>query len=324
MMQWFKDAKTLPRRYAWEIVLGAHDHFVKEESLVDVKIENDVTIDVIGDVHGQFYDVIHLLSLTGEPSSDHILLMNGDLVDRGSWSIEVILTAFAFKWLYPKNMFINRGNHEAKEMNRQYGFEGEVKHKHGEQTYKLFTYVFTTIPLATLVSATRPPSVKENAILSPDGFKRYFITHGGLFSKDGITLDEIRKITRIGRQPGTEGLMCELLWTDPQESPGWGPSKRGVGIAFGPDVTRRWCELNGVTGIMRSHEVRQDGYAVEHNGLCTTVFSAPNYVDQGGNRGAFIRIDAEGKQEYTQFEAQPHPNVRPMAYQGGGLASLMM
>lgn len=55
MMQWFKDAKALPRRYAWEIVLGAHNHFVKEESLVDVKVENDVTIDVIGDVHGAFY-----------------------------------------------------------------------------------------------------------------------------------------------------------------------------------------------------------------------------------------------------------------------------
>lgn len=34
-------------------------------------------------------------------------------------------------------MFINRGNHEAKEMNRTYGFEGEAKHKHGEQTYKV-------------------------------------------------------------------------------------------------------------------------------------------------------------------------------------------
>jgi serine/threonine-protein phosphatase 5 len=52
MMQWFKDGKALPRRYAWEIVLGAHDHFVKEESLVDVKVEKGVTIDVIGDVHG--------------------------------------------------------------------------------------------------------------------------------------------------------------------------------------------------------------------------------------------------------------------------------
>ncbi|KAI9461247.1 phosphoprotein phosphatase [Lactarius psammicola] len=307
MMQWFKDGKTLPRRYAWEI----------EESLVDVKVEKGITIDVIGDVHGQFFDS-HLM--------DHILLMNGDLVDRGSWSVEVILTAFALKWLFPERMFINRGNHEAKEMNRTYGFEGEAKHKHGEQTYKLFAHVFTTLPLATLVSATQPPAKKEDVILSPDGFKRYFITHGGLFSKDGITLDEIRAIKRIGRQPGTEGLMCEvqLLWTDPQDSPGWGPSKRGVGIAFGPDVTRRWCDLNKVTGIMRSHEVRQDGYAIEHNGLCTTVFSAPNYVDQGGNKGAFIRIDAEGTQKYTQFEAQPHPNVRPMAYQSGGLANLMM
>jgi serine/threonine-protein phosphatase 5 len=52
MIQWFKDEKALPRRYAWEITLGAHDHFVKEESLVDVKVEKDATIDVIGDVHG--------------------------------------------------------------------------------------------------------------------------------------------------------------------------------------------------------------------------------------------------------------------------------
>ncbi|RKH92317.1 hypothetical protein D7Y15_43940, partial [Corallococcus sp. AB030] len=36
MILWFKDGKTLPKRYAWEIVMGAHDHFVKEESLVNV------------------------------------------------------------------------------------------------------------------------------------------------------------------------------------------------------------------------------------------------------------------------------------------------
>jgi hypothetical protein len=34
-------------------------------------------------------------------------------------------------------MYINRGNHETKDMNRTYGFEGEAKHKHGEQTYKV-------------------------------------------------------------------------------------------------------------------------------------------------------------------------------------------
>jgi len=145
-----------------------------------------------------------------------------------------------------------------------------------------------------------------------------------LFSKDDVTLDDIRRIDRVGRQPGQEGILCELLWTDPQELPGRGPSKRGVGIAFGPDVTKRWCTLNGVTGIIRSHEVRQNGYAIEHAGLCTTVFSAPNYVDQTGNKGAFIRIDATGHQEFTQFEASPHPPMMPMAYLQGGLGNLMM
>ena len=54
MIQWFKDGKALPRRYVWEIVLGAHSHFAAEESLVDLDLEDGVTVDVIGDVHGAF------------------------------------------------------------------------------------------------------------------------------------------------------------------------------------------------------------------------------------------------------------------------------
>jgi serine/threonine-protein phosphatase 5 len=117
-----------------------------------------------------------------------------------------------------------------------YGFEGEAKHKHGDLTYKLFAYVFTALPLASLVSPALPPSPKTLAssvsggkapILSSEGRLRFFVTHGGLFSKDNVTLDDIRAIPRLGKQPGNEGLMCELLWTDPQEAPGRGPSKRG-------------------------------------------------------------------------------------------------
>ena len=85
--------------------------------MVTLPLEEGMTCDVIGDVHGshlrfyalgdashdfvfilgQFYDMLHLYSLTGEPSDKHCLLMNGDLVDRGSWSMEVILTALAYK-----------------------------------------------------------------------------------------------------------------------------------------------------------------------------------------------------------------------------------
>ena len=68
--------------------------------------------------------------------------------------------------------------------------------------------MFHLVPLASLVSATKPPSGSSNAILSPEGKKRYFVVHGGLFSKDNVTLNDIRKLERIGRQPGQEGLMC--------------------------------------------------------------------------------------------------------------------
>lgn len=333
MIQHFKEGKQLPNGIAWAIILGALRAFEKEASLVEYTVPEGTTIEVVGDTHGQFYDFVHLLSLTGRPSKNHALLFNGDFVDRGSWSVEIALTIFAFKWLYPATTLVNRGNHETSDMNKVYGFEGECKAKFGgDLTFKLFTQTFVAIPLATVVNVSRPPlpadKLPENAsksqaqkapvVCKETGFKRYFVVHGGLFSDDHVTLDDIRAIDRFSKkQPGQEGLMMELLWSDPQAASGRGPSKRGVGFSFGPDITRAWCELNGITAVLRSHEVRQRGYAEEHDGMCCTVFSAPNYCDSTGNSGAFGHIDDQGTLSWTMFEAQPHPDIRPMAYAGG-------
>ena len=72
--------------------------------------------------------------------------------------------------------------------------------------------------------------------------------------------------------------MMEMLWTDPQTAPGRGPSKRGVGMQFGPDVTKRFCEKNGLDAIIRSHEVRMDGYEEEHDGKCITGKSSDSRI----------------------------------------------
>lgn len=100
--------------------------------------------------------------------------------------------------------------------------------------------------------------------------------HGGLFSRDDVTLDDIRQIDR-NRQPPEDGLMCELLWSDPQPQNGYSPSKRGVGIQFGPDITEAFLRKNKLDFVIRSHEVKPEGYEVAHDGKCITVFSAPNY-----------------------------------------------
>ena len=79
---------------------------------------------------------------------------------------------------------------------------------------------------------------------------------------------------------------------------------QGVGIQFGPDVTARFLERNGLDYVIRSHEVKADGYEVCHDGKCITVFSAPNYCDTMGNQGAFITLNgSDMKPQFTTYQA---------------------
>jgi hypothetical protein len=72
-------------------------------------------------VLAQFYDVCNIFQLNGMPSETNPYLFNGDFVDRGSFSIEVIMLFFSLKLLYPKSFHLLRGNHETLNMNAIYG-----------------------------------------------------------------------------------------------------------------------------------------------------------------------------------------------------------
>ena len=304
MLERFKSGKKIHLKYVYQILLAVKDILTTEATMTDVNIPEDTKLTVCGDTHGQFYDLMHIFQINGLPSPTNAYLFNGDFVDRGSWSTEIALTLYAYKWLMPQHLHLNRGNHETDDMNKVYGFEGECKAKYNERVFKLFSESFSLLPLAALVQ------------------DQYLVLHGGLFSDDKIKLDDVRNINRHKKkQPGHEGLMMEMLWTDPQTAPGRGPSKRGVGLQFGPDVTKRFCENNGLKAIIRSHEVRQAGYEIEHDGRCITVFSAPNYCDTQGNDGAYINIDSKGEMIYKRFQASAHPQIRPMAY--SSMSSMM-
>jgi serine/threonine-protein phosphatase 5 len=296
MIQRFKEGKKIHKKYVFQIIIAVKALVHAEPTMVETTIPEGHRLTVCGDTHGQFFDLLNIFEINGSPTEKHGYLFNGDFVDRGSWSTEVALTLYAYKLLYPKTFLLNRGNHETDDMNRMYGFEGECKAKYAtDRVFKLFSESFSALPLATLIG------------------ERFFVLHGGLFSDDDISLDDIRKLNRHKqRQPGQSGLMMEMLWTDPQKEPGRGPSKRGVGLQFGPDITKKFCEKNKLEAIIRSHEVRMEGYEVEHDGRCITVFSAPKYCDSTDNKGAFINIESDYTLQYTQFDAVPHPNIKPM------------
>ncbi|CAJ0578835.1 unnamed protein product, partial [Mesorhabditis spiculigera] len=272
MTNHFKKQQALHKKYAYKILFHIYEFLKTQPTLLDIKVADGDKFTICGDIHGQFYDLLNIFEINGLPSEENPYLFNGDFVDRGAFSVETIFTLFAYKLLYPNHFYLSRGNHESDTMNKMYGFEGEVKYKLSEDVASIFSRVFCHLPLCHLIN------------------EKVFVCHGGLFNQDGVTLDDIRNTDRV-RQPPDEGIMCDLLWSDPQPHRGRNPSRRGLGCQFGPDISQRFCRENSLRYIVRSHELKPTGYQKQHSGWLHTIFSAPNYCGTN-NQGAFLTLQA--------------------------------
>eukprot|EP00929_Paragymnodinium_shiwhaense_P023483 TRINITY_DN1468_c0_g1_i1.p1 TRINITY_DN1468_c0_g1~~TRINITY_DN1468_c0_g1_i1.p1 ORF type:complete len:579 (-),score=134.64 TRINITY_DN1468_c0_g1_i1:305-2041(-) len=330
----------LPKRDLMLMVIDIIEILGAEKTVGKVTIPSGSHLTVVGDLHGQYWDFMNLLKMTGHPSAETPFVFNGDFVDRGSWSIEVISVLLAFKLKDPSHVFMNRGNHEMLETNVLYGFCGEVAAKYGTDVFDLFSEAFRRLPLAHL--ADEKVLILHAGIPGPD--PRIWIPGQTHDPTDAIpmtpaTLPSLKDLENVERDlelspddyVGSLGpvtgdkdandrrAIIDFLWGDPRGGDGYGPSyRRGKGVyMYGPDVSNKFCEANNLQCIVRSHEVKALGSRWDHPKVLT-VFSAPNYLDTGNNKGAFLKLtkgDGAVNIEATSFEAVPHPDLAPMHWQ---------
>ena len=303
MMASFKNGLTLHYNHAIRLVAEYRRWATTQPTLVEISVAPGERLTVCGDIHGQLQDLFTIYSLNGVPSRKNRYLMNGDFVDRGQSSCEVLFTLLAWVLLYPPSsgvgagVALNRGNHETHSQNVTNGFMQEVLAKYGSgpavggensldrgiHLYDSIQAAFECAPLATVIS---------------DGSKRVFVVHGGLLHRPGVTLAHIAAINRKREipygHPGFEDRLFEdLMWSDPRTISETAPSDRGAGVFFGADVTERFCALNNVALVVRSHECVPEGYQYMHDDRLVTVFSASKYCGRSTNKGAFLLFNSD-------------------------------
>lgn len=251
----------------------------KKENLIHI---GPGPIKVVGDIHGQFQELLQIFKLTGHPETTRYLFL-GDYVDRGPNSVSVFLTLITMTLLYPENMHMIRGNHESGEMIGMYGFADELSSKLSGLA-GAFIKVFHALPLTAVI---------DNKI---------FAVHGGL-SPTIEKLEQINEIDRFMDCPKS-GPLVDLLWSDPREgiNQPFSRSHRGDGHHYHEKAVTNFLKANNLTMILRAHETARGGYNEMFDGKLYTVWSIPIYMgDHFG--GAVMEIEADHQFKFTKFEA---------------------
>ncbi|KAL9614269.1 MAG: hypothetical protein Q9167_001225 [Letrouitia subvulpina] len=248
---------------------AARELFLNQPALLELS----APVKIVGDIHGQYTDLIRLFEMCGFPPNANYLFL-GDYVDRGKQSLETILLLFCYKLKFPENFFMLRGNHECANVTRVYGFYDECKRRCNIKIWKTFVDTFNCLPIASIVAS------------------KIFCVHGGL-SPNLVHMDDIRQIARPTDVPDY-GLLNDLLWSDPADmETDWEANERGVSYCFGKKVIMKFLQDHDFDLVCRAHMVVEDGYEFFQDRILVTVFSAPNYCGEFDNWGAVMSVSAE-------------------------------
>jgi len=281
-----------------KLVGDANKVFKNEANLI--YLEDPVT--VVGDIHGQYYDAIKIFEIGGDPADTKYLFL-GDFVDRGSFSIEVLVLLYSMKINYPKTIIMLRGNHECRQMTTFFNFRSECLYKYDQEIYDLFMDSFDNLPLSCIING------------------KFIALHGGI-SPELKTIEDIKRIDRFKETP-KQGIFCDLLWADPVEnehgiceSTFRSNDVRGCSYFYGCDAVNKFLDNNNLLSVIRAHEAQLDGFKMHTwSGksdfpMVITIFSAPNYCDVYNNKGALIQFN-NNTLNIRQFNYTPHPYILP-------------
>lgn len=249
---------------------------------------------IIGDIHGNICDLIHILQKFQDYKTTDTMLFLGDYVDRGFHSVEVIILLLALVCKYPQNVFMIRGNHEFSHINRMYGFYDEISFAfHQTEIWQEFQTVFSWMPLAAVVG------------------EKIFCVHGGL-SPEIKSLEQIANISRPIANYENAPLISDLVWSDPHDNVSmYAENHRGSGVLFGVNAIKSFLTSVGLKLMIRAHQCVADGFLTFAQNTGVTVFSSSEYCRIMHNKCGVVHASPKGRIEIYSLDKANFASAAP-------------
>jgi hypothetical protein len=222
---------------------------------------------VVGDIHGDFYTLEKIMEKIDFSNylkdESNLLIFLGDYIDRGKYSLEVLLFICALKSIYPNNVVMMMGNHEAYDYFpfSSYDFYFVLSEKFGS----LSNILYDSHILPFFRSLFLLCEIENFSIL----------VHGGLPVIEDANFFYNYKFS-LSNVLNDRSLLEEILWNDPRNLPDglpWTFSNRGLGKYFGSVITDMWLSNTRCKFILRGHEPC-NGYKLDHENKILTIFSS--------------------------------------------------
>jgi hypothetical protein len=218
---------------------------------------------IVGDINGNFHDLIRIFVTIPDALMKRILFQGDD-------SFDVVVLLFALFLLYPGQIFLLRGNHEFPAVNETDGFRTEIMEQFGDDAlWRQIDLIFHHMPLGALVGET------------------CLCLHGGI--GPGIaTLDDLRSI-QLPLATDDDANVAAILWSDPCKNTAmFGPSQHRLGVVFGQVAVSQFLSANELMHLIRAHQCVQYGISLFEQKKCITIFSSSNSPNQ--NSTVFVEI----------------------------------
>lgn len=239
---------------------------------------------VIGDIHGDFFTLKKIMEkidfLTYLKNTSNLIVFLGDYIDRGRYSLEVLLFLCKLKINYPHNVFMLRGNHEAYCYFpfSSYDFYQKLLDRFGNLANTL--YELYILPFF------------ESLLLSCEISGFSFLAHGGFPVIENNLFFKNYKFY-LSNIMNNKCLLEEILWNDPRNLPfdkPWIFSNRGVGKYFGSNITYTWLSNIDCKFLFRGHEPC-NGYKLIHDNRVLTIFSSKDPYPKFDS--SFLKLDRQ-------------------------------